>query len=249
MTQSCVRPCVLQCARRTPSRWNPAFSMARIDAMFSDAASAYIRRRPSSSVAHFAAIRSAREATPRPRASGNTETARPATSSSSPNWTFSRPKARSLAASATTNGAPRPVRHCSSARDTSSRGLRPVSGSSSSHHLVSGSLDASAIAGASRSSRSRSTITPSLSGSGGTRGAFGTERDAREAPQAQPELGPRSCRVGQRSGSEAPDARCRRLCPTCFPSTRGHRALRPFSMGRVGIEPTTLGLRVPCSTS
>jgi Diphthamide synthase len=139
ITQSWRVPWVLQCARSVPSRWKPAFSIARIDAWLSAAASATTRASPSSRSPQSAARRNALEATPRPRAAGNTETARLATSWSSSNCRLRRPRGPSSAASAMTNGAPVPLDHCSSDRLTLSCRLGGSSGASFSRRCVSGS--------------------------------------------------------------------------------------------------------------
>ena len=73
MMQSCLWPWVLQWARRMPSRRKPAFSIVRIEAWLSAAASANTRRSPSWRKPQIAARRSACEPTPRPRACGKTD--------------------------------------------------------------------------------------------------------------------------------------------------------------------------------
>jgi hypothetical protein len=167
MAQSCLSPWVLQCARRVPSRWKPAFSIARTEAWLSTAASATTRARPSSRSPQSAPSRNAFAATPRPRASGKTETAKLATSSSLSNCRLRSPRGRSSPASAITNGALVPVDHCSSTRSTLFCRRFVSRGSSFSRRCVSGSYDARAIAATSASRRNRRTISPSLSGGSG----------------------------------------------------------------------------------
>jgi hypothetical protein len=71
--------------------------------------------------------------------------------------------------------------------------------------------------------------------------------------RGRPRCGPRPCQLQKK-----PALSCLRpCCPFRCPSAaRGHpfererpRFAGPFPMGRAGLEPATLGLKVPCSTS
>src|SRR5438045_3446301 len=57
-------------------------------------------------------------------------------------------------------------------------------------------------------------------------------------PRMKPEVSEASC-----------DSHVALLPPPREHATHEHEDLQGFSMGREGIEPSTLGLRVPCSTS